>query len=186
MTSERAIDPNVEKEVMRLLYNYRQTYDYSRALAKFEETYDLYQQDIQESTAALGIREFVGVENFEQANELLEITNFNANKTIYKKIGLFLGVDPEFFEEFRIDPEKLPRNFLEKIKNFNFLGLDRSRNILYENNEKVSDGSLSYGAPGGRKYSSEAIFFQNSISQYFIDLAIYINKRANGPVTVGS
>ena len=70
MASERAIDPNVEKEVMRLLYNYRQTYDYSRALAKFEENYDLYQQDIQESTAALGIREFVGVENFEQANEL--------------------------------------------------------------------------------------------------------------------
>ena len=61
MASERAIDPNVEKEVMRLLYNYRQTYDYSRALAKLEEDYDLYQQDIQESTAALGIRDGFGI-----------------------------------------------------------------------------------------------------------------------------
>ena len=109
MASERAINPNVEREVMRLLYNYRQTYDYGRALAKLEQNYDVYQQDIQASTAALGIRDGVGVQNFEQANELLEITNFNANKTIYKKIGLFLGVDPEFFEEFRIDPEELPR-----------------------------------------------------------------------------
>jgi len=181
MASERAIDPNVEKEVMRLLYNYRQTYDYSRALAKFQEDYDLYQQDIQESTAALGIRDGFGVQEFDQALELLEITKFNANKTVYKKIGLFLGVDPEFFEEFRIDPEELPRNFLEKIKDF--IDVEGSKDVLYKNNQQVPNGSLSYGGGGaagdGTRYSSEAIFFQNSISQYFIDLGIYINKRSN-------
>jgi hypothetical protein len=181
MASERAIDTNVEKEVMRLLYNYRQTYDYSRALAKFQEDYDLYQQDIQESTAALGIRDGFGVQEFDQALELLEITKFNANKTVYKKIGLFLGVDPEFFEEFRIDPEELPRNFLEKIKDF--IDVEGSKDVLYKNNQQVPNGSLSYGGGGaagdGTRYSSEAIFFQNSISQYFIDLGIYINKRSN-------
>ena len=182
MASERAIDPNVEKEVMELLSNYRQTYDYSRALAKLEQNYDVYQTDIQVATAAEGIRGGAGVETFEQANELLEITNFNANKTIYKKIGLFLGVDPEFFEEFRIDPEELPRNLAERLQDS--IDLDGSRNILYENNQRLSRGSLKYNGsrrsdPLEIEYNNEAIFFQNSISQYFIDLGFYTNKRSN-------
>jgi hypothetical protein len=182
MASERAINPNVEREVMQLLYNYRQTYDYGRALAKLEQNYDVYQRDIQESTAALGIRGGAGVETFEQANELLEIAKFNANKTIYKKIGLFLGVDPEFFEEFRVDEDALPREFYEKVKDF-FKVDSSTKNIVYENNQQLPISSLSYGAPSGRRFSSEAIFFQNSISQYFIDLGIYLNNKNNTPNT---
>ena len=58
---------------MKLLSNYRQTYDYSRALAKFEETYDEYKLEIQENTAALGIRDGAGVDTFEQANDIFII-----------------------------------------------------------------------------------------------------------------
>ena len=90
-----------------------------------------------------------------------------------------MGVDPEFFEEFRIDPEELPRNLDERLAVL--IDVGGTRNILYENNQQIPNGSLSYGGQGGRRYSSEAIFFQNSISQYFIDLGIYINKRSDIP-----
>ena len=173
-----AINPVEEKEALTLLATYRQIFSFEEALKKFEADYDTeYRASIQSETSNAGVNGGDGIETYEQAYQLLVDTKFIANKTTYKKVGLITGIDPEYWPEFRRDPSKLPAKWDESISDF--FDFSNTFDILYEPGQKVQKYGLSWtlGATGGRLNSNEAILFQNSISQYFLDLGIYINKR---------
>jgi len=99
------IDKRVEEKVFRLLAAYREIKSFKEALAFFEENYSEFGQSILNETAANGINGGAGVQNFDQALQLMESSKFIKNKTVYKQIGLILGIDPEYFQEFRLDPK---------------------------------------------------------------------------------
>jgi len=185
--AKQAVNRARELEALTLLVNYRQTVSFEEALSLFEEKYDSeFSEDIKKATREANINDGQGITTFSQAKQLLEDTKFIDNKTIYKKIGLITGIDPEYFEEFRIDSDKLPTTALENIKNYFSRRVSRSQDILYKNVsliQRASDytiSNLSYLDAASQRSSFEPIFLQYYIMQYLTEKGWYLNKRDGG------
>ena len=109
MAGALAYDKEVEKKVFRLLADYKQVSSFNEALEEFKENYNLlYRDEILEKTTSNTspqVNQGYGVSSLEEAIFLLDKSNFIKNKTTYKQIGLVFGIDPEYFTDFRLEPE---------------------------------------------------------------------------------
>tara|TARA_A100001515_G_scaffold50216_1_gene39648 strand:- start:1351 stop:5121 length:3771 start_codon:yes stop_codon:yes gene_type:complete len=173
MASITGIDKNVEEKVFRLLAAYKEIQSFKDALAHFEEAYDKYGQSILNETAKAGYNNGAGVQNFEQALQLMESSNFIKGKTVYKQIGLILGIDPEYFQEFRLDP-KFSLTVTDKLKQ---LWNKKAYNLTYNNNNIFGGGfpvkQLIISYPEGGAYQTNTIFVLPGVMQYFVNLGVY-------------
>tara|TARA_R110002012_G_scaffold48331_1_gene125925 strand:- start:6310 stop:10104 length:3795 start_codon:yes stop_codon:yes gene_type:complete len=173
-----AVDKELEKLALELIKQYRAAAAFEEALQLFE---DSYVEEHRDSIANV-TRDRPGgpITDFDQAKELMEVTKFIDNKTKYKKIGLMLGVDPEYFKDFRIDDAKLPPTAADRVKEF----FNRKQyNITYDAAPGLPGGfpsRLDYGATAGLQVQKKAIFLQYALVQYFVDKGSYLNKGAAG------
>ena len=165
------IDKRVEEKVFRLLAAYREIKSFKEALAHFKENYNSeFKQSIE-------------IENLErdQAVKLMEDSIFIKNKTVYKQIGLILGIDPEYLQEFRLDP-KFELTVGDKLKQ---LWNRSTYSIGYSNNNKFRDGApvqqLIFITPQGAAYQTNTIFVLPGVMQYFVDLGVYRSRFGADP-----
>ncbi len=185
MASVTGINKRVEEKVFRLLAAYKEIQSFNEALAHFEEAYDEYGQSIRDQTADAGINNGLGVQNHTQALQFMESSNFIKLKTVHKQIGLILGIDPEYFQEFRLEPE-FELTVGEQIKKF---WNKQTYNLTYNNNNIFGGGypvkQLIINYPEGGSYQTNTIFVLPGVMQYFVNLGMYRGPRA-GDIAEGT
>lgn len=196
MAGALAYDKEVEKKVFRLLADYKQISSFNEALEEFKENYNLlYRDEIFEKTTSntsLQVNQGYGVSSLEEAIFLLDESNFIKNKTTYKQIGLVFGIDPEYFTDFRLEPEyrswvgdeikgswKDPGTYNFTYDNRNLFGkqqlyyrLDNQsafRENLFDSQSSLDRSALGY-------VQNNTIFITPGVIQYFVNLAVYRSR----------
>ena len=167
------IDKDTERKVFQLLADYKQIASFKEALALFEEKYDeQHGTDIETNTIGVeDINDGLGVRTKEEAIFFLKESNFINNKTVYKQIGLILGIDPEYYKEFRLDP-KYKLTVGEKIKNF----WNRDTfGFVYNNKNEFGPvvKQIAFKTNRGNFYQKNTIFVLPAVMQYFVNLGIH-------------